>query len=52
MPVEILLGRALAFCVHPTAAWRRLPASGRAMVVAVYLGAGYVTVLTALFVLE
>jgi hypothetical protein len=36
MPLEVIAGRALAFCVHPHAAWRRLPATGRALLVAAY----------------
>jgi hypothetical protein len=48
MSVEIVIGRALAFCLHPRAAWRILPASGRAFVIAAYACAGYVVGLTAL----
>jgi hypothetical protein len=45
MSVELLIGRGLAFCVHPAAAWRVLSAPGRAFVVAAYAGAAYVAVL-------
>jgi hypothetical protein len=45
MSVELFIGRGLAFCAHPTAAWRLLSRSGRAAVVAAYAGAAYVTVL-------
>jgi len=50
MTIEILLGRSLAFCLHPTAAWRVLPPTRRALLVGAYFGAGYVGVLVALFV--
>ncbi len=49
--LDILLGRSLAFCVHPSAAWTRLPARGRALLIAAYFGAGYVVVLAALIAL-
>jgi len=45
MSVDLLIGRGLAFCVHPTAAWRVLSTPGRAFVVAAYAGAAYVAVL-------
>jgi hypothetical protein len=48
MSVEIVVGRALAFCVHPRAAWGILPPSGRALVIAAYACAGYVACLSAL----
>jgi hypothetical protein len=51
MSAEIVIGRALAFCVHPRAAWRILPPSGRALVIAAYACAGYVACLTALILL-
>jgi hypothetical protein len=51
MSVDIVIGRALAFCVHPRAAWRILPTSGRAFVVAAYACAGYVACLAALMLL-
>lgn len=50
MPFEAALGRWLAFCVHPYAAWRRLPRKGRLLLVSSYFGAGYVTVLGLLLV--
>ena len=46
--VEILLGRGLAFCAHPSAAWRRLPPAGRAMLVGAYAAGSYVSVLSIL----
>lgn len=48
MSVDLLIGRGLAFCAHPTAAWRVLSMRGRAFVVAAYAGAAYVAVLGAL----
>jgi hypothetical protein len=45
MNIDLLIGRGLAFCVHPRAAWRVLSTPGRAFVVAAYAGAGYVAVL-------
>ena len=50
MALEALLGRWLAFCVHPYAAWRRLPRTGRVLLVSTYFGAGYVSVLGFLLV--
>ena len=50
VPLDLLIGRALAWCVHPTAAWQRLPARGRVLLVAAYVGASYTTVLTLLFI--
>jgi hypothetical protein len=49
MSPDIVIGRTLACCVHPSAAWRRLPGSGRAMVVGSYFAASYLTVLIVLF---
>jgi hypothetical protein len=48
MSVELLIGRGLAFCLHPTAAWRVLSRPRRALVVAAYVAFGYVAVLSAL----
>jgi hypothetical protein len=48
MSVDLLIGRGLAFCVHPAAAWRVASARGRAFVVAAYAGAGYLSVLAVL----
>jgi hypothetical protein len=47
---EVFLGRSAAFCLHPFAAWRRLPAAGRVLLVGAYFGAGYVAVLAALLI--
>lgn len=46
--VEMVIGRGLAFCAHPAIAWRRLPPAGRALLVAAYAGASYISVLTVL----
>jgi hypothetical protein len=48
MSLELLIGRGLALCAHPLAAWRVLSAPGRAFVISAYAVGGYVTVLAAL----
>jgi hypothetical protein len=50
-PMELALGRSLAFCTHPYAAWRRLPIGGRALLVGAYFGGAYTIVLALLFAL-
>lgn len=50
MPFDVVIGRALACCVHPSASWRILPARGRLMLVAAYVSASYVAVLTLLLI--
>jgi len=50
VPLDLLIGRALAWCVHPVAAWQRLPARGRVLLVAAYVSASYTTVLSLLFI--
>jgi hypothetical protein len=50
MSWELRLGRSLALCAHPAAAWRR-SRRGRALVLGAYFGAAYVTVLMTLLVL-
>jgi hypothetical protein len=50
VPIDVVLGRALAWCANPYASWRRLPASGRVWLVAAYVSASYVTVLTLLLI--
>jgi hypothetical protein len=42
---EILLGRTLALCIHPCAAWRTQSTSGRLLVFFAYLAASYTLVL-------
>jgi hypothetical protein len=48
MAVELVLARLAACCAHPAAAWDRLAPSGRVVLVAAYVGIGYLTVLTVL----
>jgi hypothetical protein len=50
VPLDIVLGRALACCAHPWASWRLLPARGRLWLVAAYVSASYVTVLSLLLI--
>lgn len=50
--LEILSGRALAACVHPFAAWQRFSMSWKLWIVAAYLAAGYVIVLSLLVMLR
>jgi hypothetical protein len=47
---DVLLGRSAAFCLHPFLAWRRLPATGRVLLVGAYFGGSYVAVLAALLI--
>lgn len=51
MALEILLGRGLACCVYPRAAWRVLTRTGRAFVVCAYAAGGFVMTMTALLLL-
>jgi hypothetical protein len=51
MSLDLLIGRSLAFCAHPTAAWRVLSPKRRALLVGAYAGAGYVSVLAVLLAL-
>lgn len=45
---RMALGRLLAYCAHPAAAWRRISKGDRTLVIAAYFGAGYVLTLVAL----
>jgi len=45
---DLLLGRLLAFCVHPIAAWRVLTPFWRFAILTIYAAAGFLIVLTAL----
>jgi hypothetical protein len=45
---DVVIGRTLACCAHPAAAWRRLPKSGRMLIVGAYFAASYVSVLALL----
>ena len=47
--LEILLGRSLAACVHPVAAWRSGSRSARVQFFFGYFVAGYVVFLVLLF---
>jgi hypothetical protein len=44
-------GRCLAYCAHPTAAWRRLSRGGRILLLSAYFGASYLLTLVALLVI-
>jgi hypothetical protein len=48
MSADIVIGRTLACCVHPAAAWRRLPASGKAVIITTYFAVSYFGVLALL----
>jgi hypothetical protein len=45
---EILIGRGLACCLHPQAAWRATTRVGRAFVICAYAAGGFATTLAAL----
>ena len=46
--LEILIGRSLAMCVHPYAAWRSHSTKARLLVFVAYGAASYVIMLSAL----
>jgi hypothetical protein len=48
MPFELIIGRGLACCLHPLAAWRVMTRSGRALVVAAYVGVSFTVTLATL----
>jgi hypothetical protein len=48
MTADIVIGRALACCVHPAAAWRRLSMSGRILIITTYFAGGFFGVLALL----
>ena len=48
---EAIVGRGLAYCLNPRAAWRVTSNSGRALVVLAYGIAGFVVTLAALVLL-
>jgi hypothetical protein len=50
--VEVLIGRTLAACIHPLAAWRHTVRSFRLLLVAGYFAAGYVGVLAAMLFMK
>lgn len=49
MTADIVIGRTLACCAHPAAAWRRLSGPGRALIVTTYFIVSYLGVLAVLF---
>jgi hypothetical protein len=48
MSADVVIGRTLACCVHPAAAWRRVSKSGKALIIGAYFVVGYFGVLVAL----
>jgi hypothetical protein len=48
MTIEILIGRTLAYCLHPAAAWRIVSLRGRAAILGAYAAGGYLAVLSLL----
>ncbi|MDQ3417774.1 MAG: hypothetical protein M3541_03180 [Acidobacteriota bacterium] len=48
MSLEVAVGRWLACAVHPEAAWRKARPPERALLVATYVGAGYLATLLVL----
>lgn len=48
--LDVLIGRSLAMCAHPYAAWRTRSTAGRLFVVLAYSAASYGVVLGALLV--
>jgi hypothetical protein len=48
MNADVVIGRTLACCAHPAAAWRRVSGSGKALIVGAYFVVGYFGVLVAL----
>jgi hypothetical protein len=49
--LELFIGRSLAFCAHPLAAWRVVSRRWRFLMVFTYFVAAYATILSALLVL-
>lgn len=49
--LELLIGRSLAMCAHPYAAWRSQSAKGRALVLVAYMTVTYIIVLGVLMTL-
>jgi len=50
--LELVVGRAMAACAHPFAAWRVLSPSGRMIIVTAYFAAAYITILAGLIILS
>lgn len=51
MPLEVVLGRGLACCWHPRAAWKVLSPSRRLLLALAYGAAGYIVTLASLLLL-
>lgn len=52
MAPEVVIGRWLAFCAHPIAAWRLLPKSGRCLIALSYAAVSYAAALGILLTLD
>ena len=50
--LEIMIGRGLAMCAHPNAAWRVLSVGQRMLLVGAYFAASYLAVLVSLLMLQ
>ena len=50
--IEIALGRSMAVCAHPVAAWRVLSKPRRVLLATFYGAVSYVSVLAALLILK
>ena len=48
----VFLGRTMAACVHPYAAWRVLPRPARVVLVSTYAALTYVAVLSVLLIFK
>jgi hypothetical protein len=48
MNADVVIGRTLACCLHPSVAWRRVSGSGKALIVGTYFVVGYLGVLAVL----
>jgi hypothetical protein len=48
MSADVVIGRTLACCVHPAAAWRRVSKAGKAVILGAYFVVGYLGVLAVL----
>jgi hypothetical protein len=48
MTADLVIGRTLACCLHPAAAWRRVSKSGKALIVSTYFVVAYLAALVVL----
>jgi hypothetical protein len=48
MTADVVIGRTLACCLHPAAAWRRVSKPGKALIVSAYFVAAYLAALVVL----